>query len=81
MKTLGDLSDPVAGTIIALFQFASQVHIGPRRYDVEDSVKSGERFRRSQWMAIQIKTQSRETKLPASLKRYLSSGKRTNLIC
>ena len=81
MKTFGELSDTIAGTIIAKFQFASQVHIVPDRYDVEDSIKSGERSRRSQWTAIEIKIQSRETKLPASLKRYLSSGKnKSNLL-
>ena len=62
MKTFGELFDTIAGTIIAKFQFASQVHIVPDRYD--DSIKSRE-----------IKIQSRETKLPVSLKRYLSSGK------
>ena len=80
MKTFGELSDTIAGTIIANFKFASQVHIAPDRYDVEDSIKSGERSRRSQWTAIERKIQSRETKLPASFKRYLPSGK-TNLIC
>ena len=81
MKTFGELSDTIAGTIIAKFQFASQVHIVPDRYDVEDLIKSGERSRRSRWMAIEIKIQSRETKLPASLKRYLSSGKnKSNLL-
>ena len=38
MKTFGELSDTIAGTIIAKFQFASQVHIVPDRYDVEDSI-------------------------------------------
>ena len=71
MKTFGELSDTIAGTIIAKFQFASQVHIVPKRYDVD-----GERSRRSRWTAIEIKIQSRETKLPASLKRYLSIGKK-----
>ena len=81
MKTFGELSDTIVGTIIVKFQFASQVHISPDRYDVEDSIKSGERSRRSQWTAIEMKIQSRETKLPASLKRYLSSGKnKSNLL-
>ena len=83
MKTFGKLSNTIAGTtcIIAKFQFTSQVHIVLDRYDVEDSIKSGERSRRSQWTAIEIKIQSRETKLPASLKRYLSGGKnKSNLL-
>ena len=68
MKTFGELSGTIAGTIIAKFQFASQVHIVPDRYD--DSIKSRE-----------IKIQSRETKLPVKLKRYLSSGKnKSNLL-
>ena len=68
-------------TIIAKFQFASQAHIAPDRYDVKNSIKSGERSRRSQWMTIEIKLQSRETKLLASLKHYLSSGKnKSNLL-
>ena len=75
MKTFGELSDTIAGTIIAKFQFASQAHIVPDRYDVEDSIKSGERSRRSRWTAIEINIQGRETKLPARLKRYLSIGK------
>ena len=79
MKTFGKLSDTIVGTVIADFKFASQVHIAPERYDVEDSIKSEERSRRSQWTAIVIKIQSREMKLPTSLKRYLCSGK-TNLI-
>ena len=75
MKTFGELSDTIAGTIIAKFQFVSQVHLVPDRYDVEDSIKSRERSRRShQWTAIEIKIQSRETKLPASLKPCLFSG-------
>ena len=53
MKTFGELSDTIAGTIIANFKFASQVHIAPDRYDVEDSIKSRERSRRSQWTAIE----------------------------
>ena len=48
MKTFGELPDTIAGTIIANFKFASQVHIAPDRYDVEDSITSGERSRRSQ---------------------------------
>ena len=40
MKTFGDLSETIAATII---QFASQVHIAPERYDVEDWITSGER--------------------------------------
>ena len=35
MKTFGELSDTIAGTVIAKFQFASQVHIVPDRYDLE----------------------------------------------
>ena len=80
MKTFEELSDTIAGTIMANFKFASQVHIAPDRCDVEDSTKSGERSRRSQRTAIEIKIQSREMKLPTSLKRYLCSGK-TNLSC
>ena len=53
MKTFRKLSDTIAGTIIANFKFASQVHIAPERYDVEDSIKSRERSRRSQWTAIE----------------------------
>ena len=60
MKTFGELSDTIAGTIIANFKFASQVHIAHDRDDVEDSIKSGERSRRSQWTAIEIKIQSRQ---------------------
>ena len=81
MKTFGELSGTIAGTIIAKFQFASQVHIVPDRYDVKDLIKPGEISRRSQWKAIEIKIQSRETKLPVKLKRYLSSGKnKSNLL-
>ena len=82
MKTFGALrvSDTIAGTITANFKFASQVHIAPDRYGVKDSIKSGERSRRFQWTAIEIKIQNRETKLLASFKCYLPSGK-TNLIC
>ena len=80
IETFGELSDTTAGTVIANFKLASQVHIAPDRHDVEDSMKSRERFRRSQWTAIEIKIQSGETKLPAILKLYLSSRK-TNLIC
>ena len=65
---------------MANFKFASQVHIAPNRCDVEDSTKSGERSRLSQRTSIEIKIQSREMKLPTSLKRYLCSGK-TNLSC
>ena len=80
MKTFGELSGTIAGTI-AKFQFASQVHIVSDRYDVKDLIKSGEISRRSQWTAIEIKIQSRETKLPVKLKRYLSSGKnKSNLL-
>ena len=71
MKTFGELSDTIVGTVIANFKFASQVHIAPNRYDVEDSIKSGERSRRSQWTAIEIKIQSRETKLWASQSQTL----------
>ena len=35
-KTFGELSDTIAGTITANFKFASQVHISPDQYDVED---------------------------------------------
>ena len=38
MKTFGELSDKIAGTLTAKFQFASQVHTVPDRYDVEDSI-------------------------------------------
>ena len=62
IKTFGELSDTTAGAIIANFKFASQVHISPDRYDVEDSIKSGERSRRSQWTVIEMKTRSRERK-------------------
>jgi len=47
MKTFREPSDTIAGTTIAKFQFASQVHIVPDRYDVEDLIKLGERSRRS----------------------------------
>ena len=81
MKTFGELSDTIAATIMAKFYFGSHVHVVPDRYDVEDSIKSGERSRRSQWKAVEIRVQSRETKLPASLKRYLPSGKnKSNLL-
>ena len=46
MKTFGELSGTIAGTIIAKFQFANQVHIVPDRYDVKDLIKSGEISRR-----------------------------------
>ena len=71
MKTVGELSDTIVGTVIANFKFASQVRIAPDRYGVEDSIKSGERSRRSQWTVIEIKIQSRETKLRASQSQTL----------
>lgn len=81
MKTSGELSEAIAAPVMAKFRFASQVHVVPDRYDVEDSIKAGERSRRSQWRQIEVKIHSRDTKLPGSLKRYLSSGKnKSNLL-
>ena len=82
MRTFGELSDTIAELLLLnsgspVKSILSQTDMT----DVENSIKSGERSRRSQWMAIEIKIQSRETKLLASLKHYLSSGKnKSNLL-
>ena len=63
------------------FKHANEVHIVPDRYDIEDSIKAGERGRRAKKSAIKIIIQNHQTKLPVSLKLYLSSGKnKSNLL-
>ena len=79
MTTFGELSDTIAAVILAKLHFACHIHVVPDRYDVEDSMKSGERSRQSQWKAIEIEVQNREAKLPVSLKPVTCDvGKKTN---
>ena len=81
MTSFGELSDQLAHIVLTKFKFANAVQVVPDRYDYEDSIKAGERIRRSKWRPIEIRIQNRETKLPSSLKRYLSSGKnKCNLV-
>jgi len=81
LKTFGELSDVIATSVMAKFHFAFEVHVVPDRYDVEHSIKAGERSRRSQWRSIEVKIQGQDTKLPSCLKRYLSNGKnKSNLL-
>jgi hypothetical protein len=81
MTTFGDVSDSLAKTILSKFSVANEVHVVPDRYDVEDSIKAGERSRRTQRQPIEIIIGNRQTKLPSSLKQYLSSSKnKSNLL-
>ena len=53
-KAFGELSDTIATIISGKFHSPSHVHVVPDRYDVEDSIRSGERSRSSQWRGTEI---------------------------
>lgn len=59
MTTFRELLDMIAAITLAKLHFACHIHVVLDRYDVEDSMKSEERSRQSQWKAIEIQVQSR----------------------
>jgi hypothetical protein len=81
LATFGDLSDAIGGQILQKYQYANEVHIVPDWYDRKLSITSDERDRRTRGSAVEIRIKSRSTKLPSSLKSYLSNSKnKTNLL-
>ena len=81
METFGDFADTLAHQILCRFRDADEVHVVPIRYDIHESIKGGRRDRRSQRRAVQVQIKSRATKLPSSLRSFLTSSKsKMNLI-
>ena len=73
-KTFGKSSIAVLNTVLTTVRDASEVHVVPDCYDIQESIKTEERRGRCSSKPIKVIIQRRETKLPSDLKRFLSSG-------
>ena len=80
-KNFGELADSLARTVLHSFAYSNNVHVVPDRYNLEDSIKSGERCRRTLYKSLEVKIKGRETKLPSNMKKFLMNKKnKSNLI-
>ena len=80
--TFGHLSDALMSIALNMVTYSDCVHIEDSiRYDTDDSIKSGERARRTLCQTLEIKIKGRETQLPANIKKFLTSNQnKSNLI-
>ena len=79
--TFGHLSDALITIVLSAFNYGNLIHVVPDRYDIEDSIKSGERARRTVSKTLEAKIKGRETQLPSNIKTFLMNNKKkSNLI-
>ena len=79
--TFGHLSDALITVVLSAFNYGNLIHVVADRYEIEDSIKSGERARRAVSKTLEVKIKGRETQLPSNIKNFLMNNKnKSNLI-
>ena len=75
------LTDALITVVLSAFNYGNLIHVVADRYDIEDSIKSGERARRAVSKTSEVKIKGRETQLPSNIKKFLMNNKnKSNLI-
>ena len=79
--TFSHLFDDLITVVLNAFSYWNLIHVVPDRYDIEDSLHSGERARRAVLKTLEVKIKGRETQLPSNIKNFLMNNKnKSNLI-
>ena len=73
--TFSQLFHDLITVVLNAFSYWNLIYVVPDRYDIEDSLNSGERARRAVLKTLEMKIKGRETKLPSNIKNFLMSNK------
>ena len=73
--TFGHLSDALITVVLSAFNHGNLIHVVADRYEIENSIKSGERARRAVSKTLEVKIKGRETQLPSNIKKFLMNNK------
>ena len=76
-KTFGDFSSAVLVNVLSNFKHSEEIHVVPDHY-LEQSIKGSKRNSRGKVTPLEYIIHSADTKLPAVMKRFLTSNVNKN---